>query len=245
MSQFRQLMWSALLSGALAGILLFAVRQWTVQPLIEAAEVYERQARQSQPDMVHEDEGWQPASGLERNLLTAVTTILGGIGFAAVLFGAVALYGKTLTVGRGALWGLAGFACFVLAPALGLPPAPPGVAVAGLEARQFWWTATVVATATGLWLLIGRGRKWLLRIGGMVCLLLPHVVGAPVAPGRIFIPARLVHQFLIASVATNGLFWLLLGTISGFLYSRTAKTIEEPDGDSAYRATARQSRSQN
>src|SRR5438270_1844734 len=37
---------------------------------------------------------------------------------------------------QGALWDLAAFACVSLAPALGLPPQPPGVVVADLHQRQ-------------------------------------------------------------------------------------------------------------
>ena len=228
MSQFRQLMWVALLSGALAGLVLFAVRHWTVEPLIEEAEAYETAARQSHPDIpAGRDEGWQPTSRFQRNLFTALATILSGIGFAAVLFGIVALAGTPLTVGRGALWGLAGFACFVLAPAIGLPPQPPGVAVADLTARQLWWVLTVVATATGFWFLADRKRNWLFRIGGVACILLPHLIGAPVATGQNFVPAGLIRQFTIASVATSALFWLLLGTAGGFVYSRCARISSE------------------
>lgn len=221
-------MWVALVSGALAGLALFVVQQWTVRPLIEAAEAYETAAHQSHLESLHQDEGWQPASRLERNLFTALATILSGIGFAAILFGTVALAGKPLTVGRGALWGLAGLACFVLAPALGLPPVPPGVAVANLKARQFWWIATVVATATGLWLLAGQRRNWLLRIGGVICALLPHVIGAPVATGQNFVPAPLLRQFTIASLANQAMFWLLLGTTGGFLSSRSSEARASP-----------------
>ena len=115
-----------LLSGALAGFVLFVAQHLAVVPLIETAETYESAARQAMPGMAHEDEGWQPADGLERTSFTALSTMLAGIGFAAVLFGAASLSGRALDLRRGVLWGLAGFACFALAPALGLPPKPPG-----------------------------------------------------------------------------------------------------------------------
>ncbi len=207
----------ALSSGAVAGLLLFAVQHFAVVPLIEAAETYETAAHQSMP---HDDVGWQPADGWQRTSLTALATVLSGIGFAAILFGALALTGQPVDARRGALWGLAGFACFSLAPALGLPPQPPGVAVADLSARQLWWAGTVISTAAGLWLLAGQGRRWAHRIGGAACLLLPHLIGAPIADGQSAVPAQLIRQFTIASLATTGLFWLLLGTVGGFIYSR-------------------------
>jgi cobalt transporter subunit CbtA len=218
--RFRALMLVVLSSGALAGLALFAVQRFTVIPLIETAETYEAAEHPSTTGTVHEDEGWQPANGWERTSLTALTTMLSGIGFAAILFGFLSLTGSRINTRRGALWGLAAFVCFGLAPALGLPPLPPGVVVAGLYPRQIWWVGTVAATAIGLWLLVSKGRNWLLRIGGAVCVTLPHLIGAPAAAGQNAVPAELIHRFTIASLATTGLFWLLLGTVGGFLSSR-------------------------
>jgi len=219
-SQFRKLMVVVLSSGALAGLVLFAVQHFSVIPLIQAAEAYETAAHQALSGTPHEDEGRQPANGWERTSFTALATVLSSIGSAAMLFGLMALTGKTINARRGALWGLAAFACFSLGPALGLPPQPPGVAVADLYERQVWWAGTAIATAIGLWLIVGQRRTWLLRIGGVVCLSLPHLIGAPIATGQNTVPAQLIRQFTIASVATTGMFWLLLGTIGGFIYNR-------------------------
>ncbi len=220
MSRFRALILVVLASGALAGLALFVVQRFTVIPLIETAETYEAAEHASAVGAAHEDEGWQPANGWERTSFTALTTMLSGIGFSAMLFGSLSLTGTRVDTRRGALWGLAAFVCFGLAPALGLPPLPPGVAVAGLYPRQIWWVATVAATAIGLWLLVSKGRTWLVRIGGAVCASLPHLIGAPAASGQNAVPAELIHRFTIASLATTGLFWLLLGTVGGFLSSR-------------------------
>lgn len=211
MSRFRELMFVVLSSGALSGIALFAVQHFTVVPLIETAEAYEAP---------HEEHAWQPAQGWQRTGFTALTTILSGIGFAAMLFGSLALTGSPVNAWRGALWGLGAFVCFGLAPALGLPPQPPGAAAAGLHERQVWWIGTAIATALGLWLLAGKGRSWPVRIAGVVCLLLPHLIGAPAAIGQNAIPAQLIRRFAIASLATTGMFWLLLGAIGGFMSSR-------------------------
>jgi predicted cobalt transporter CbtA len=51
-------------------------------------------------------------------------------------------------------------------------------------------------------------------------MLLPHLIGAPVATGPNSVPAELVRRFTIASVVTTGIFWLLAGTIGGLIYSR-------------------------
>jgi predicted cobalt transporter CbtA len=60
-----------------------------------------------------------------------------------------------------------------------------------------------------------------MTLAGTVCLLLPHIIGAPVAIGENSVPAQLIRQFTIASVATSGIFWLLAGTLGGFIYSRS------------------------
>jgi cobalt transporter subunit CbtA len=213
-------MFVVLSSGALAGLALFAIQHVMVIPLIQSAETYEAAAQQFNPGMIHPDEGWQPADGWQRTSLTALTTILSGIGFASLLFGTVSLTENRLDARRGALWGFAAFICFNLAPALGLPPQPPGTAVAGIVQRQVWWIGTVIATAVGLWWLVGAKRVWPLRIAGAICLVLPHLIGAPAASGHNAVPAQLIHRFTITSLATTGIFWLLLGGIGGFLSSR-------------------------
>jgi cobalt transporter subunit CbtA len=218
--RFQNLMAVAILSGALAGFALFVFQQFSVVPLIRTAEAYES-------NTAHEDEGWQPANGWQRTSLTAIATVLSGIGFASMLFGVVALTGTALNPQRGALFGLAGFVCFNLAPAIGLPPRPPGVPVADLYARQIWWGGTVIATAVGLWLIFGHRRALGLRIGGGIFLLTPHLIGAPTATRQYIVPTRLLSRFTAVSLVTMGLFWLLVGTIGGFLYKRIALTEDE------------------
>jgi cobalt transporter subunit CbtA len=210
--RFRRLMLVVLCSGALAGLVLFAIQHFTVTPLILKAEMYEK------ADADHEQADWRPAEGRERVVWTAITTVLTSIGLAAILFGVAALTKQPLTARSGTLWGLAAFACFDVAPALGLPPLPPGAAAAGLYESQLWWAGTAAATAVGLWLLAGARRRWLLRIAGVGVVLLPHLIGAPAAGGENAVPAPLIRQFGIASVATTGVFWILLGSVGGRLY---------------------------
>jgi cobalt transporter subunit CbtA len=204
-----------LVSGALAGLVSFALQHFAVIPLIQAAETYETAAHAVMG--MHEDEGWQPSDGWQRTSFTAFATMLTGIGYAAVLFGVLGFAGKAINLKRGALLGIAAFACVGLAPALGLPPQPPGVPVADLQARQLWWIGTAVATATGLWLLFGSRRNWAFQIAGIICITLPYLVGAPAAPPNNIVPTLIVHKFEIASLATTGIFWLLLGASGGWL----------------------------
>jgi cobalt transporter subunit CbtA len=219
--RFRTLLSVALVSGTVAGLLLFIVQHFTIFPLIEQAETYETTAERNMPGVHSEEDGWRPSSGAERTLFTALTTVLGAIGFAALLFGIIALEPATLNWRKGALWGLAAFICVDLAPALGLPPQPPGTTVADLSERQLWWVATAASTAIGLWLLFDRQKKWPIRWTGLLGLALPHVIGAPVATGSSSVPAPLIHQFAFVSILTTGMFWIALGSVGGLVYQRS------------------------
>lgn len=141
-----------LVSGTLAGLLLFAIQHFTIVPLIKKAETYELSAHHH--DEAHSnDEEWAPAEGAERTFYTALTTVLGAIGFSAIVFGIVSFTSVALNWRKGAFLGLLAFICVNLAPAFGLPPEPPGVPAADLFDRQLWWVGTIVATGLGLWLI--------------------------------------------------------------------------------------------
>jgi predicted cobalt transporter CbtA len=72
-------------------------------------------------------------------------------------------------------------------------------------------------------LISARSHSWLLKLGGIVCLALPHAVGAPVAAGETIVPAQLVRHFMIASLAAAGMFWLALGVIGGWMDARSQR----------------------
>jgi cobalt transporter subunit CbtA len=218
--RFRELVYVALASGTIAGLLLFVVQHFTLFPLIEKAEIYELAAEKSSLHH-HVDEGWRPAEGFERTAYTVLTTVLTAIGFSAVLFGLTGLLPIALNWRKGLSWGLAAFVCVDLAPSLGLPPQPPGTAVADLYARQEWWILAVVSSAWGLWLLLDGRRSAPVRALGVFLLILPHAIGAPRAQGDSAVPAALIHEFAVLSILTTGLFWAVLGAIGGLLYSRS------------------------
>jgi cobalt transporter subunit CbtA len=208
----------ALVAGAAAGFVLF-LSQWVlVTPLIRRAEAYERidPVRAAS----HADESWEPGEGLERVAYTGLGTVLAGVGFGAVLFGVASLIGLDLGGGRGLRLGAAGFFCFTVAPSIGLPPRPPGVAGPELHAAQIWWALTVLLAAFGLWLLTRSGRSKLVRGGGVFALALPFLVGAPAAEASSLVPRELVWRFTATAIGTQALFWLVLGAVGGWMHMR-------------------------
>lgn len=215
-------------SGLLAALLLTLLQSVWVSPLILQAETFETAAPAEQHEHAgaahvpheHSAEAWAPEDGWQRVLSTTGGNLVVAVGFALIL---AALYSlrEPNRVSTGALWGLAGFAVFCLAPTLGLPPELPGTAAADLGQRQTWWIGTAAATATGLALIVF-AQHWLLKLVGVLLLVVPHVIGAPQPEvHQSLAPAALETQFKIASWLTNAAFWVALGLLSAWLFRRS------------------------
>lgn len=211
---------TALVAGLVAGVFVSLAQSARLVPLIHHAESFEAAAADD-----HHAPGpaWAPAEGVERIGFTVLANVLTGVGFALLLAAGFALSGRAVDGRRGLLWGLAGFAVFALAPALGLPPDPPGVDAGPVLPRQLWWVGTAAATALGLGLLVF-ARPWQLKAVGVAALALPHAIGAPHldAHGGAA-PDAVIDAFIVASLATTGLFWLVLGGTAGWLYQRLGR----------------------
>lgn len=226
MSQLRRMAWAALAGGLAAGLLLAALQAVWVTPLIHEAETYERNgpaARRTGPAAAAPDEAAAPlAERLRRGALTVAADAVTGVGFALLLVAGMTLHGAPYTAQRGLLWGAGGYAAFVLAPALGLPPELPGAASAELAVRQMWWVGTVAATAGGLAVLalVPHWTRWV----GIVLLVGPHVVGAPQVPTGLpeLLPSSLAAHFVAATLVTNAVFWAVLGLTSAWVLGRKA-----------------------
>lgn len=217
-------------SGLLAALLLTLLQSLWVSPLILQAETYENAAPAAQTHShaegaaahEHSAEAWSPEDGWQRVLATTGGNLVVAVGFALLL---AALYSlrQPNRVASGALWGLAGFAVFCLAPTLGLPPELPGTAAADLAQRQTWWIGTAAATACGL-ALLAFSRAWLFKLLGATLLVVPHLIGAPQpAVHESLAPEALAAQFKLASWLTNAAFWVALGLLSAWLYRRAER----------------------
>lgn len=198
----------ALTAGLAAGMVAAILQQLFLVPLILQAEVLEEAGH-----------AHAAASGVERTLYSVLFTCLGACGFALLLAGCYALR-RDVNWRTGLLWGLAGFASFSLAPALGLPPELPGAHAAGLVARQAWWIATAVATATGLACVV-LPKSIPLKLLGVALVALPHLIGAPQpVHADSELPADVVRVFAIGSLTVSAVMWLILGTLTPALMRR-------------------------
>ena len=217
---------TALVGGALAGVFVFAAHTVKTTPLIQHAEVYENAAPSVAPggattaEPATETEEWAPADGIERAAYSLLADLLTSIGFAFVLVGVIALSRREVDWRRGMIWGLCGFAAFFVSPSLGLAPELPGMQAADLQARQIWWIATVALTTGGLALLFLADRQ-AIKAAGVLLIVISHLVGAPaheIQPGGV--PAELAAEFAVATLVVTGLFWVLLGGLTGHFYRR-------------------------
>ncbi len=209
----------SLIGGLIAGVFLTGVQQLAIGPIILEAETYEVAGAAAA-----EGEAWAPEEGAERLIYSAITNTVTAVGLGLLLSAAFVLRGRRVGWRGGLLWGLAGFAAFNLAPALGLPPEIPGAEAAPLIERQVWWVATVALTAGGLVLIIFSPRVPLKALG-LVLIVGPHIVGAPqpdVHGG--LAPVELANAFIYASLITNAVFWLVLGVLAGVLFNRFQPT---------------------
>ncbi|CAN2969718.1 MULTISPECIES: CbtA family protein [Pseudomonas] len=212
-------------TGLLAALLLTLLQSFWVAPLILQAESFEKAppaaevVHEHAAGHTHDAQAWEPEDGWQRVLSTTGGNLVVAVGFALMLAGLYTLRAPTRTA-QGLLWGLAGYATFVLAPTLGLPPELPGTAAADLTLRQTWWIGTAASTAAGLALIVF-GRNWLLKGLGLAILAVPHFIGAPQPQVHSMLaPEALEAQFKIASQLTNVAFWLALGLISAWLFRR-------------------------
>jgi cobalt transporter subunit CbtA len=251
---FRRIVVSALLVGALSGLLLTAVELWQVIPIIHSAERYEdvHVPRTTEPrdgptqavgladkvgaaGAVHEHAAsqWEPAEGMERTGYTLLANALTATGFGLLMLVAMAVNlmrdaDAKIDWRYGLLWGAAGYAVFFIAPALGLPPQIPGASgEAPLEARQLWWLLAAACTAAALaGAAFGKGSWRWVSLG---VLAMPYLLGAPPAPQNPFVDhppaaaaelAELSRHFIWATAFANAVYWLALGSASGWAARR-------------------------
>ena len=209
---------AALFAGIATGLITGFLQALTINPLLIVAETYESGALvlgESTHGTDHTHTDW------DRIVANLVVNILFGFGGGLVLAGVMVLTGRS-GLQTGFLVGIAAFVTFALAPALGLPPRPPAYPEAELISRQIWWLGTAAATTTGIVFLFN-SRRWSAIIIATLLFAAPHIIGAPVVEETsLILPPDLVRQFTLWSLVNTGLFWILLGCLTGYFISRSA-----------------------
>jgi cobalt transporter subunit CbtA len=207
----------ALLAGTMAAILLSIIQVFWITPLIFEAETYEVSAPLMASEHRHVAAAWQPKDGWQRTVFTVGSNVVMAFGFSLMLIGFYSLF-KTSKIYQGLAWGAAGYVAFFASPALGLPPELPGTVAANLVDRQTWFIGTVFSSAIGLMLMF-IPKTWILRLVGVLWVLLPHFIGAPLPEmHESLVPHLLITQFIWAATVSNAVFWLILGALSLTLF---------------------------
>lgn len=239
---FRRTIFSALLVGLIAGLILSLAQIFAINPIIFDAESYEVVSAHSHEHGEGEgaeEEAWAPEDGSERTTFTIISNIGAGIGFAAILLALMSqlqsLGVARLNLAKGALWGIAGFTAFFIAPGIGLPPEIPGIEAEPVAYRQQWWLLAVAGVGLGLLVIAFAPLKF--KLLGLVLVALPYVVEIPHHTGPAFthpdpdVVAALtqLHQdFIITSGVSNFVFWVAMGIVSALLVTRWVLA-NEPD----------------
>ncbi len=133
---FGRIIFSAVLSGLVVGLILTGIQRFQVVPIILEAETYEgagdhahgaeaegaptdEQTPTSEPGGLYAsimafqnaEAAWEPGDGGERMLYTAIANVLIAIGF-GLLLAAIFSLRKDIGVVQGLLWGIGGYLTF-------------------------------------------------------------------------------------------------------------------------------------
>jgi cobalt transporter subunit CbtA len=246
---FSRIIYSAILVGVVASVLLTSLQVASLNPIIFAAESYQLDAAESTAGSSdghsahsHEqdDAAWVPAHGLGRTAYTLLANILASIGFAAMVLALMCQFclarKGNISWSQGSLWGLAGFTALFLAPAIGLPPEIPGMVAAAVEHRQIWWVLCALSVAIGLGIFAFAPIR--VKATGLLFLVIPYIVGAPQVDAPMFMHpdpsvvqtlVDLHQQFVFISAISNLVFWLVLGLACRFAFNRWFRNIPLAD----------------
>ncbi len=228
----RQLGASALFAGLAAGALAFLLQYFLINPLTFEAELFETGQRvhfQSSLTAPVESPAGLALEGAGAS--QSLGSLVQDAGFSVIAYTAYALLlvalmgfaqraGVAISPRQGAIWGMAGFLSFQLAPAFGLPPEPPGVIAAEVGLRQTWMLGCVIATAAGL-AMLAFGRGALAIVIGAVLIAAPHIWGAPHLDTYFgIVPPELAARYATHSLGVAAVGWTVLGWVAATVMNR-------------------------
>ena len=226
----RNLLFSAVLAGAAAGLIAAALQLTFVVPALLEGELFESGERlHFVIDGTPQSARGAPSLGgdLARHGMTVAFNLVTYLGYGLILTAAMVFaerFGRAVTPRSGLIWGVAGFIAVQLAPAIGLPPELPGTPASEIGPRQAWWLFTVVSSATGLGLIaFTRGAVPLV---GAALLSLPHLTGAPHLDTYWGVaPPELAAHFVTLSLGTALVGWTTLGFLCGWFWERHQESL--------------------
>ena len=217
---FKNIFVSAVVCGAIAGVLATVMQMLLVTPLLMEAELFET------GQSMHFITDGSPESPIKhvdiwedpyRHLMTLCFNLVTFTGFGFILIAAMAFFQKrgfTLSKAEGIVAGVSGFIVFQLAPSVGLPPELPGTIGVAVGLKQTWWIITILSTTVGILLLFLDKHK-VLSGAGIVFITIPHLIGHPKLETYFGVaPPELAAEFASRALAVSLIAWIILGVIS-------------------------------
>lgn len=228
----KRMIVSAVFAGVAAGLIAVLLHFAFVQKYILLGEMFETGVMThfmesgdhatSAVETGHAHHHQTAVGDWQRNGLTALFMLIIYTSYGLLLTAGFAFadsLGRKIGPSEGMLWGIAGFAAFQLAPAMGLAPELPGTIAADLGARQIWWWATVIGTGGGIALLAYGRKTWMFVLAGAI-LALPHVIGAPEPEGYFgTAPPEVAAAFAARVLGAALVVWACLGWLAGHFWA--------------------------
>lgn len=217
---FKNIFVSAVVCGAIAGVLATVMQMLLVTPLLMEAELFET------GQSMHFITDGSPESPIKhvdiwedpyRHLMTLCFNLVTFTGFGFILVAAMAFFQKrgfTLSKAEGIVAGVSGFIVFQLAPSVGLPPELPGTIGVTVGLKQTWWIITILSTTVGILLLFLDKHKVVSGVG-IIFITIPHLIGHPKLETYFGVaPPELAAEFASRALAVSLIAWIILGVIS-------------------------------
>ena len=217
---FKNIFVSAVVCGAIAGVLATVMQMLLVTPLLMEAELFET------GQSMHFITDGSPESPIKhvdiwedpyRHLMTLCFNLVTFTGFGFILVAAMAFFQKrgfTLSKAEGIVAGVSGFIVFQLAPSVGLPPELPGTISVAVGLKQAWWIITILSTTVGI-LLLFLGKYKVVSGAGIIFIIIPHLIGHPKLETYFGVaPPELAAEFASRALAVSLVTWIILGVIS-------------------------------
>lgn len=185
-------------------------------------------------------EEWSPAEGFERTAWTWVANVLHAFSMALLALATMGFWAyrravKSLSETHGVKLAFAvaasGWLSLHFWPSLGLHAELPGMDAAALQARQAWWVLAVGCSGLACAAVAFGTRTWKFAVAALL-LAVPFVVGAPQHSGDALAGfsgeahaqmAELERQFVWATTWLSLSFWVLLGALNAWVFTRWLK----------------------